>query len=108
MQATETPFWRSHPVLCAALLGAALGLANVVWIELGGWEHHNSQGVMALLAPSATFGIDVTASRLWLVILLLIVQVGANILIWALLFAAPVAMLAVMRRILRRERRPRS
>ncbi len=78
---------RSHPILVAAILGGVFGLANVVWIEVGGAAHKTSAGVVPLLWSSSTSHASpmnpVQTSTL------LLIEVAGNVLAFTLLFTAP-------------------
>jgi len=88
---------RSHPILLAAILGGVFGLANVVWIEVGGAAHKTSAGVVPLLWSSSTSYASsmnpVQTSTL------LLIEVAGNVLAFTLLFTLPIALLVGIRRI---------
>src|ERR1700739_5018681 len=89
--------YRSHPVLVAAIIGAVLGFANVVRIEMGAVAHNTSDGVLLLLWSSSSSHSS-QANPLQTATLLLI-EVAGNVFAFALLFAVPVALLVAIRRI---------
>lgn len=91
--------WRSHPISVAAFIGALIGAVEAIAIELRGLMHRNSGGVVPLLwsSPASHPG---QANALQIAFLLL-VEVAANILVFAALFALPVALIVGTRRILR-------
>ena len=92
--------WRSHPTAVTALIGAIFGAANAVAIEIGGWMHGGSSGVLPLLwEPDAAHrsGPDTIQTAL-----LLLIEVAGNVLAFAFLFAIPVALIVGIRRILPR------
>ena len=95
------PFWRAHPIRLAALLGAIFGLLDTLVVEINGVIHHSSLAVIGPLLitePGARFGFLPTA-------LILLVELAANILVWAILFALPVALIVALRRAFRALRR---
>lgn len=93
---------RAHPIRTAALIGALIGLINALSLEIGGFLHYNTRGVLAILAPFSHFSFAPSESVIMQVILLLFVEFAANILADALLFAAPVALIVLLLRAFRR------
>lgn len=94
--------WRSHPVLMAALIGAAFGVAEVLATEIAGILHGSHDAVLPLfLAPVAA---DSHVRQLGAVqtAFVLLIDVAANVVVFALFFAVPVALVAGIRRVLRR------
>lgn len=91
--------WRSHPILFAATIGAVFGGANAILIELGGLLHRNSTGVLALLFPSSVYSSGVGPTTAMQTALLLLIEVAGNVLAFAVLFTAPVALFVGIRRI---------
>lgn len=88
---------RSHPIAVAALIGALFGAAKVFGIEFGGLTHRDSGGVLSLLwSSSAPHAGQVNAFE---TALLLLIEVAGNVLVFALLFAVPVAAAVGIRRI---------
>lgn len=95
------PLWRAHPIRFAALLGAVFGFLDVALLELNGVLHgsHNAVIPLLILIPGAGHpGVMKT-------IFILFIEVAVNILVWALLFAVPVALVAGIRRSVRGLRR---
>lgn len=93
--------WRSHPVLFAALLGAVIGLANALAIEVPSLLGKPSHCALSLLQPSrpaAGSGVLQTA-------FILLVEVAANVLVYALMFALLGGLFLAIRRIFRRSPR---
>jgi hypothetical protein len=88
--------WRSHPVLFAALVGAAVGLANAIAIEVGGALGRNSNAVLLMLLPRYPFGLNPTGLAQSL--LILFIEVAVNVLVYALMFSVPVALIVGLRR----------
>lgn len=77
------PFWRAHPIRFAALLGAIFGFLDTLVVEIEGVLHHNHSAVVPLFIPTpggARLGAVPTAS-------ILLIEVAANVLAWAFLFA---------------------
>ncbi len=94
--------WRTRPILTAALAGALFGLLYAIGIEAWGASGHPGRAVLALLMPGSNPAGGVNETMLTSVASLLFVEVAANILIYAALFAAPVAIVVRVRRLLRR------
>lgn len=91
------PYWRAHPIRLAALLGAAFGFLSVLVTEITGVLHGNHSAVMPLLTGHSSpvhLGVFQTA-------FILLIEVLASILVWALLFALPVAVAVGIFRLLR-------
>lgn len=89
--------WRAHPVRVAVLLGALTGLLVTLVTELRGALHGSRSAVVPLFIPvqgGAHFSVFQTA-------VLLIIEIVANTLVWALLFAIPVAAVAGVARAIR-------
>lgn len=74
--------WRTHPIRFAALLGAIFGLLDTLAVEINGVLHHNRSAVVPLFLPTSG------GSRLDLAPTagILLIEVAANILVWAFLF----------------------
>jgi hypothetical protein len=96
--------WRSHPVLAAAVTGAIFGAANVVFLEIGGLRHRTMTGVLPFLFLSPVYGSLVSQMTALQVTLLLLIEVAGNVLGFALVFAAPVALVVGIRRLFRRRK----
>lgn len=93
--------WRSHPVLFAALVGGIVGLGNVLAIEIPALLGKPSHGALSLLQPSrpaAVSGILQTA-------FILLIEVAANVLAYALIFALLGGLFLALRRTFRRSPR---
>ena len=89
------PFWRAHPIRSAALLGAIVGFLDTLVVEINGVLHHHSRAVIAPLMiphPGAAHLGPIEAA------LILLIEVLANIFVWTLLFAVPVAILVAIYR----------
>jgi len=93
--------WRSHPVRFAALIGALIGFANAIAIELGGALNKNSTAALLFLWPASRFGPGISETRLTQTAIFFFVEVAANVLVFALLFAAPVGLVVAIRRAFR-------
>jgi hypothetical protein len=93
---------RTHPIRTAALIGAIVGVINVLVLETGGLLHYNTRGALLLLAPFLRFGLMPTEQNLLQLALILFIEFAANILADALLFAAPVAVIVLLLRAFRR------
>ncbi len=79
----------THPMRTAALIGALVGIINVVVLEIGGLLHYNTRGAFLLLAPFSRFGLMPTEQNLLQLAVILFIEFAANILADARLFAAP-------------------
>ena len=90
--------WRSHPVLAAIAAGAICGAANAIFIEVGGFLHGNSRGVLPLLFPGV-HAPRVGQNDATQTALLLLIEVAGNVLGFSLLFGVPVALIVGMRRV---------
>ena len=95
--------WRSHPVLAAAGVGAVFGAAYAIGLEIGGFLHRNSSGVLPLLFPAAhgSRGGQMNAVQ---AATLLLIEVAGNVVGFAVLFSVPVAVVVGVRRIFKRTR----
>ena len=91
--------WRSHPISVAALVGALFGTVDAIAIELRGLMHRNSGGVVPLLwsSPASHPGQENALQ----IAFLLLIEVAANILVFAALFSLPFALVVGTRRLLR-------
>lgn len=100
--------WRSHPVLVAAMIGSIIGAANAIVLETRGLLHGSATGVLPLLFPSSVSGGRISQMTTLQVALLLLIEIAGNVLGFAMLCAAPVAAIVVVRRLLRRSNEPLS
>lgn len=75
--------WRSHPVLFATLIGALVGFGNALAMEIPALLGKPSKGVLSLFEPAS--GYQAGSGTLETAILLLI-EIGANVLVYAGLF----------------------
>jgi hypothetical protein len=89
--------WRSHPIRFAAIIGALFGLTDVIVIEVMGLSHKSSSSVLSLLWPTSAIGSSFSESKVAQTFLIFVIEVAANVLVWALLFAARVALVVVIR-----------
>ena len=96
MHSTKQRLWRSHPILFAALLGAIVGCAITLVVELSGVFHHNSSAVIQMLAPSSALGI--TETGIMRTALIMSIEIAGNALGYAVLFAVPTAVIVAIRR----------
>jgi hypothetical protein len=96
---------RAHPVRAAALLGAVVGFANAMATEVGALLHHNRKGAILLLLPEANSGVGVTPSNLALTVFVLFVEIAGSVLVDALIFVVPVALVVGLVRIFKNSRR---
>ncbi len=95
----------SHPVLVAATIGAIIGAANAVVLEARGLLHRSTTGVLPLLFPYSISGARVSQMTTLQVAMLLLIEVVANVVAFAMLWAAPVAVIVGIRRFLGRSKR---
>ena len=96
--------WRSHPIAVAALIGALFGAGDAIAIESGGLMHRNSGGVLPLLWPA--YGSHANPANALQIAFLLLIEVAANVLVFAALFALLVALVLGIRRILKGKNEP--
>jgi hypothetical protein len=103
-------FWaRTHPIRFAAIFGGLFGLADVVVQEVMGLSHKSSNSVLLSLWPNAAFNTSFSESSAAQTFFIFVIEVAVNVLVWALLFAIPVALFVAIRRgVLGLRRRPRS
>lgn len=92
---------RAHPIRTAAIIGALIGLINALALEIGSVLHHHPGGVLQILAPFSDNGIRPTEQSLLLTAVLLFIEVAANVLTDAALFALPVALIVLIMRAFR-------
>ncbi|MGA7107590.1 MAG: hypothetical protein WBV28_15125 [Terracidiphilus sp.] len=105
MAETARSAWRAHPIRTAALLGALVGFLVAMTIEVKGLLHPNDpSGVLILLWPAATAGAGVSQAGLLQTGFILLIEILANVLVYALLFAAPVALIVALLRTFRKRR----
>ncbi len=96
------PFWRSHPIRLAALIGAIIGFANALIVEIGGAIHKNQSAVVLMLWPTDTFAPQLNQTGVTRTALILIIEFAGNMLGDAILVAIPVALIVLIRRVFRR------
>src|ERR1700751_3288882 len=99
MLKTGMHIWRSHPIWSAAGIGAIFGAGNAIALEIGGFRHRGMTGVLPFLFPSSASGIQIGRMSTLQVTLLLLIEIAGNVLGFALLFAAPVAVVVGIRRV---------
>ena len=75
--------WRSHPVLFVSLIGAVIGFGNALAIEIPALLGKPSRGALSLLEPASGFHVGTSALE---TAFLLFIEVGVNVLVYALLF----------------------
>lgn len=96
---------RGHPVRLAALIGGAVGLTVAISIEIGGAANQNSSSVIRMLLPGSGYSaVSFSQAKLMQAVFILLIEVGANILIYAAMFAAPVALVVLIRHAFSRPR----
>jgi len=88
---------RSHPVRFAALLGAVVGLANTLILEIVGLLHKSSGGALSMLWPSLMFDVPVNGLSVLQTAWVLFIEVAANMAVWTVLLVVPVAVIAGIR-----------
>jgi hypothetical protein len=91
---------RAHPIRTAALLGGIAGFANVMGGEIRALLHPNHKAAVMMLWPASSYGLGVNEPRIAETLLVLFIEIAANVGIYALLLAAPVALLVLIRRLL--------
>ena len=102
MQSSKKRFWRSHPILFAALIGAILGFANALVVEIGGAIHKNQSAVVLMLWPTDSFAPELSQNGVLRTALILFIEFAGDMIGYAVLFAIPVAAVVALRRVLRR------
>lgn len=102
MLATFTSWARSHPVRLAALLGAIVGFAYTLVIEIGGALHRNRSAVILMLGPAYAPGTSLSQGRIAQSAIILFIEFASNIVVWALLVSLPVALVVLVRRAFQR------
>jgi hypothetical protein len=95
---------RAHPIRVAALVGGAVGFANAMGTEAGAILHRNRNGAVLMFWPYTHYGTGVMRAHLALTLFILSVEIAANVLVYALMVAAPVAGVVGLWRLLRRSR----
>jgi hypothetical protein len=108
MMKTGMRIGRSHPIWSAAGIGAIIGAVNAVSLEIGGLRHRAMTGVLPFLFPSSASGIQVGQMSAMQVTLLLLIEIAGNVAGFALVFAAPVALVVGIRRAVIGEKRAAS
>lgn len=103
MLASGKRLWRSHPVLMAALTGAAFGVAEVLVTEIAGILHGGHDAVLPLFLTPAATGSHVRQLGAVQTAFVLLIDVAANVAVFALFFAVPVAIVVGIRRVVRRQ-----
>lgn len=94
-----------HPVRLAALIGGIVGLAVAVSIEIGGAANLNSSSVIRMLLPASGSGVvNFSQAKLMQAVFILLIEIGANMMVYAAMFAAPVAVAVLIRRTFSRRR----
>ena len=83
----------------AALIGAVVGLANALLIEIPGLFGAKPSGVLALLTPASRASSD---GQVLQTAGILAIEVGANVLAYALLFALAALVFVGIRLLFRR------
>ena len=101
MQSTQVRFWRSPPILLAALIGALIGIASTLIVELGGVFHINSSAAILML-PSSTFAAGISETGIMRTALIMLIECVGNMLGYALLLAIPTAVIVAICHIFRR------
>jgi hypothetical protein len=102
MLASGKRLWRSHPVLMAALTGAAFGVAEVLVTEIAGILRGGHDAVLPLFLAPVAAGSHVRQLGAVQTALVLLIDVAANVAVFALFFAVPVAIVVGIRRVLSR------
>ena len=78
------------------------------YLKLGAFSHRNPTGVLAFLWPASRVGPGVNQATMMQSALLLFIEIAANVLVWTILIAAPVAWVVAIRRALSRPKTPAS
>jgi|SRR5579862_2765574 len=89
-----------HPIRLAALIGGIIGLGVAIGIEIGGAANRNSSSVIRMLLPASGSGVvNFSQAKLMQAVFILLIEIGANVLVYAAMFAAPVALAVLIRRL---------
>lgn len=96
---------RSHPVLFAALIGVVIGIGNTLAVEIPALFGKPSKGVLALLEPISHSDVGTSGSNAPQTAFLLLIEVSANVLVWAAMFSVLGLLFVGVRRIFRSARR---
>lgn len=91
-------FWRDHPILCTALVGAVIGLVNAAIVLLIDPLLSFSDRFLLYLFPTSILGFGFNGGSVAFSIFLAVVEVGGNALLYACAFAAPVSVVIAVRR----------
>jgi hypothetical protein len=90
---------RSHPIFTAAVIGAAVGFLYAIAVEIAGvLQNTRHAGVLTLL-PGSIAHSGMSESTLIGTVLLLFIEFAANVLVYAAMFALPVALVVAVRRL---------
>lgn len=89
---------RAHPIRTAAVIGAVVGLANVLFIELGAPFTKSTNSAIMMLWPASTLGNTVSQTRVVQTVMVLAVELIANVLVYAIMFMIPVTLIVAVRR----------
>lgn len=89
--------WRTRPVLFAALIGALLGFGNALAIEIPVFFGKPSKGVLTLLEPASNFRFG--SNGVVQIAFMLMIEVGANVLVYAGMFSLLGLLVLLFRRI---------
>lgn len=96
---------RNHPVRLAALIGGIVGFGVAISIEIGGAANRNASSAIRMLLPASGYGVvDFSQARLMQAVFILLIEIGVNVLVYAAMFAAPVALIVLIRRVVARPR----
>ncbi len=95
---------RSHPVLTAAVAGAAVGFVIALATELGLPFTNSSHAVLHMLWPNAATGESISGARVMQAGLALLLDFTGSMLGYALLFAILVALFVGVRRVFGKRR----
>lgn len=97
--------WRTHPVLFAALIGAIIGFGNALVLEFPALLGRPSKGVLSLLEPASGLHASVSGAGAMQTAFLLVIEVGANVVVYAAMFSVLGLLFVAVRRIFRSARR---
>ncbi len=101
MRWTELRWWRSHPILTAAVSGGLVGLVYTLAIEIGGVFHKNSKAAILMLLPGSAIDTGVNQGTAVQSAFILFIEFAGNVLGYTLLFTVPVATVVAIRRVFR-------
>ena len=93
---------RAHPIRVAAWVGAAIGFISAMGTEVGALLHRNRNGAVLMFWPYTRYDPSELRAHLAFTLFILSIEIAVNVLVYALILAAPVACVVAVRGIFRR------